>query len=528
MTVGRKRRRTVAERPGAERPLRPEPTTEIQALKTMFAESSLGVAVADSNGEFLFINESARTILGGGLLDNSRVDGSRGHGLFLLDGRRPYPPGDLPLARALRGETVLDEPILVRSAERPSGAVVKMSANPWRDGDGAPRGALLVFSDVTAESRKTETIRRLSSAVEQTADAVLITDANGAIEYVNAAFEKITGYHQSEVLGRSPSLLRSGHHDRPFYERLWGTILGGAEFRATIVNRRKNGSLFWAEQTITPMRNSHEGIVGFVSVLKDMTERRLSQERESQILLAREVQRRFYDIAPPVAPGLEIAGEAFPAAHVGGDYFDFVAGPDGGITLAIGDVTGHGLGPALLMAETRACTRAILETETDPGAILGRINEILIHDLDANQLVTLLLARLDPRTRVLEYSSAGHVPGYVLDGSGGIEHSLGATGMPLGLSPGTRYPSVALPPLSPGNMLALLTDGITEATDSSGDEFGAERALEAIRRHRHRSASEIIRAVYDATLEFAGGEALRDDVTCVICKTDEPVFPRTV
>jgi PAS domain S-box-containing protein len=116
-------------------------------------------------------------------------------------------------------------------------------------------------------------LRRLSTAIEQTADAVLITDREGIIQYVNAAFEDITGYNAAEVVGRKPSFLKSGRHRPEFYEQLWRTITSGAPFRAVFVNRHKNGSLLYHEKTITPIKDQSGNITHFVSTTKDVTER---------------------------------------------------------------------------------------------------------------------------------------------------------------------------------------------------------------------------------------------------------------
>lgn len=125
--------------------------------------------------------------------------------------------------------------------------------------------------------------------VEQTADHVMITDKNGVIEYVNPAFEKLTGYAKEEVIGQTPRILKSGHHDQRFYETLWQTILAGQAFRGILLNRKKNGLLFYEEKTITPLRDDQGDIAHFVSTGKDITERkRLEQEREQLILELRE------------------------------------------------------------------------------------------------------------------------------------------------------------------------------------------------------------------------------------------------
>src|SRR5579885_46764 len=128
-----------------------------------------------------------------------------------------------------------------------------------------------------------ENHRMLASVVEQTDDAVTITDPDGVIEYVNPAFERMTGYSRSEVLGRKPSLLKSDRHDQAFYQRLWRTVLGGAPFREVFTNRRKNGEIYYEQKTITPLKDKHGKIVRLVSTGKDITEHRLAQEQMQRL-----------------------------------------------------------------------------------------------------------------------------------------------------------------------------------------------------------------------------------------------------
>ncbi|MBI2884228.1 MAG: PAS domain S-box protein, partial [Candidatus Methylomirabilis oxyfera] len=118
-----------------------------------------------------------------------------------------------------------------------------------------------------------EAFRKLSSAVEQTADKVVITDREGIIEFVNPAFERMTGYTRDEVVGQTPRVLKSGQHDKRFYEHLWQTILSGEAFRGVLINRRKDGSLFHDEEVITPLRDPHGIITHFVAAGRDITER---------------------------------------------------------------------------------------------------------------------------------------------------------------------------------------------------------------------------------------------------------------
>ncbi len=114
-------------------------------------------------------------------------------------------------------------------------------------------------------------MRQLASAVEQTADSVLITDADGVIQYVNPGFEQITGYSRAEAVGRKPNLVKSGRHDAAFYQHLWSTIRRGEPYRNILINRRKDGELYWEQKTITPLKNERGEITRFVSTGKDIT-----------------------------------------------------------------------------------------------------------------------------------------------------------------------------------------------------------------------------------------------------------------
>jgi sigma-B regulation protein RsbU (phosphoserine phosphatase) len=357
----------------------------------------------------------------------------------------------------------------------------------------------------------------LVRAVEQTGDGVIITDRQGVIEYVNPAFEETAGYSANEVLGRTPRLLKSGLQDERFYKELWALLMAGKTFRGIIINRKKSGQLYWTAQTISSMKDENGEITHFVSVLKDMTELRKQQEQEFHLQIAHEVQQRLNTTVVSL-PGFDIAGTVCSATLTGGDYFDFIAQPDGCLCIAIGDVSGHGFGAALLMAETRAYVRSYAMLESDMGAILSRVNSALVKDLGGGQYVTLLLARLDPRNRSVEYASAGHIPCYLLRPSGEIGHVMESTGPPSGLFADSQFCSSPAMPLGYGETLVLLTDGITEAANNVEAQFGADRALEFIKCHLQNSAAELVRGIHETVQAFTGGGPPSDDITSVICK----------
>lgn len=140
------------------------------------------------------------------------------------------------------------------------------------------KAILEIFQDITERKKAQELLNRLSAAVSQTADIVLITDKEGVIEYVNPAFEALTGYKKEEALGKTPRILKSGKHDAHFYDRLWRTILAGEAFRSVLINKKKNGELYYSEKTITPIKDAQNEITHFVSTDKDITERKRYEE----------------------------------------------------------------------------------------------------------------------------------------------------------------------------------------------------------------------------------------------------------
>lgn len=527
---------------------------ETDVLTAIFKSLAVGVVVCDTDARFLFFSPEAERILGVGAMHADFAAWSATYGCYRPDMVTPYPPEKLPLARAARGEEALHELIFIRNARRPEGLWIDASATPLRDSSDTVCGGVVVFSDISVPenllrneaaveaflspardrcdpvedrhelvserfARFRTMFDQLARAVDQTADSILITDTRGIIEYVNPAFEKATGFSAAEVLGRKPSLLKSGQHDGEFYSDLWDKLNTGDSFQGTIINRKKSGDLFWSEQTISPIKNQAGATTHFVSVLKDMTAIREKHKRDFQMGLAREIQQRFYTTTASL-PGFDIAAAAYPADETGGDYFDFIPQPDGSLYIAVADIAGHGFGSAFVMAEVRASLRAYAAMVPDISPLLNRVNRSLAATLGGNRFVTMFLGRIDPRNRSLEYASAGHVPGFLLRCSGDIGAVLSSTAPPLGLFPDQQFPSGCTVALEHGDTILLLTDGITESTAVDGSEFGTEGALDFVRGQSQSTAGELVRGLYLAARTFAGNAPQMDDILSVICRVE--------
>ena len=492
---------------------------ELEILRSTIYHLSEGIIVSDKKGKFLICNQSAQSLLAMATREGAPQAWSSVDGCIKPDGVTPYRPEELPDARALAGETVPETEILIRNEHCPSGIWVSAQANPLRNQAGEIRGSVVIFHDITKRRETDALIQTLTNAVEQTADSIIITDRFGAIEYVNPAFETTTGYTLDELRGLTPRILKSGVHDDSFYENLWATILSGKVFRNTIANKKKNGEIFFAEQTITPMRGPTGSITQFVTVIKDVTELRKMQEQEIQMSLARAVQQQLYKMPPPQIEGFDFAGSAFPADATGGDYFDFVPLPGDCIGIIIGDVSGHGIGSALLMVELRAYMRAFAQQSADVGEILTSVNNALVSDLELDRYATLIFCRLHPATRTLVYASAGHTAGFIFDSGGKVKHTLDSIDIPLGFMKEHAFSCAGPIQMDTGDLLALLTDGITDAERPDQSFFGVEGALEYLEAHCGDSAQEIVDGLYRTVRDFSDGLPQVDDITAVICKT---------
>lgn len=479
-----------------------------------------GVIVADRQGRVLFANKAAAAIAGVQRLDVPLTEWSAENEFFVPGTDEPFPAADLPLARAIRGETIDDVELRICNPHAPDGVHLRFRGGPLLDSRGQVHGGVVVFHDVSERRSDEDRIRRLSNVVEQTADAVVVTDREGTIEYVNPAFESITGYSSEEAIGRNPRILKSGRQSEAFYRELWDTITGGSTFRGMTVNRRKNGELYHTEQTITPMTDSRGGITHFVSVHKDMTERRKIQEQEIELTLAAQVQQRLYPQSDPRVPGFDLAGAVFPAEATSGDYYDFVPLSGGAVVIVVADVSGHGLGPALVMAETRAYLRSLTRATDDLVAITTGLNDFLFADLQDNQFVTMLLARLDPSDGRLEFVNAGHPAGVIVAGSGELAARMPSRCLPIGMFGEAWRCVMQHAEIGAGEIAVFATDGVIECESPEGEEFGSERLFEVVSRHREATAVEIVSEVHRAVREFRRGERQEDDVTVVICKRD--------
>ena len=249
---------------------------------------------------------------------------------------------------------------------------------------------------------------------------------------------------------------------------------------------------------------------------------RLAEVEEAERLMAKDMQQaaliqaRLLPSAPPAVAGLEIAGKTTPCRTVGGDYYDYLQFPDGRVGMLVGDVAGKGMPASLLMSSLQARVQVLFEDADNLAHKIERLNKSTCQNCPDNRFITFFMTIADPATGELVYVNAGHNPPLVVRASGGVEMLKGG-GIILGILPIAKYQESRVT-LTPGDVLVLFSDGVTEAADPRDQEFGEERLANLVMSLRDRCAAEIVEEVHQAVVAYSEGAPAADDITVVVAR----------
>jgi serine phosphatase RsbU (regulator of sigma subunit) len=245
---------------------------------------------------------------------------------------------------------------------------------------------------------------------------------------------------------------------------------------------------------------------------KQEAERRAAHELE----IAKHVQSRLFPQTLPPLATLEYCGVCIQARQVGGDYYDFLDLGQGRLAFVIADISGKGIAAALLMANLQANLRSLCAiARQQPDHILRSVNQLFCENTTDGAFATLFFAEYDDSVRLLRYANCGHLPALLLRDEGSVTR-LGATATVLGIFKKWDC-EVGECQITPGDILALYTDGITESFNHDGEEFGESRLLDSLRRHRTLSPQAALASMVDEVLRFSPQEQ-HDDITLILAK----------
>lgn len=246
---------------------------------------------------------------------------------------------------------------------------------------------------------------------------------------------------------------------------------------------------------------------------RDLLERR---RLERELAIARDIQQSFLPSGAPQVPGFDLAGTSIPHEQVGGDYYDFIPISDTRLGLAIADVSGKGIPAALIMAGFRMSLLAEIRNEFAIRAVMRKVSLLLHESTERDRFVTAFYGVLDWKNGVVIFSNGGHNPPMLVRRDGSCE-KLVEGGLALGVLPDARYEERPVA-LRDGDVLVLYTDGVSEAENTRGEQFGEQRLQDLVRRHAHVPAAEILERIVGAVREWTTGKGTTDDVTLIVVR----------
>ncbi|GLH68495.1 hypothetical protein GETHPA_00280 [Geothrix rubra] len=501
------------------------------------------------NHAALECHDGAAVLLDLGSRNGSRVNGER------VQGPRPVQAGDeIRLGRVrLRLEAEAPAPVPIEEAgpsPRSAYAVRVDRLRNLRTGasaapaDGHWLEALTIVHELSLDLLRAESLDlmlwglldRLFAFLRPGRGAVLLRDAEGRLcqvaarssshgrefqvalsrTMVEAALERHEAMLVNDPLldpklGRAPSLIRSGVTTLmtvplEYEARVVGLVYLDADARRAPFTEADL-------QFVASLGHLAAAKIQAVRLAEEVAAKR---DLEKELAIARQIQERILPDRMPQPGGFELLGANEACRQVSGDLYGHWPGPDGRLWLALADVAGKGLGPGLLMATFQAYVQAWSETCADPAALALKLSLALSRRTTPNRFITAFLVLLDPASGLIAFTNAGHNPALLLRPDGACE-DLGAQGFPLAMFAGQPYGS-GQRVLQPGELLCLYTDGISEALDAEGREFGPG-GLEAVLRAQAGADLETLHhAVCEALARHTGGAPLADDRTLLLVR----------
>lgn len=369
-----------------------------------------------------------------------------------------------------------------------------------------------------AALRKSE--EKFRRIVQTTDEGFLSMDGAMRIIDVNDAFCSMVGRRRGEVLG---SL-----HLEFFTEKSRQIILANRDRLISRESRRteatlqkRNGQVVPVLIHGNPLRDDRRGLIGQMAFFTDLT------EQMKALALAGEVQRSLLPRESPKVRGLDIAGRNVSCDEVGGDYHDFFLQQENAgnsFSVAVGDISAHGVDAALLMSSARAFLRKYVSQNEVTAEIVRSMNRHLTEDVkESGRFMTLFYLTISSDLHSLEWVRAGHDPALIYDPITDEFTELLGPDMALGVKP--DYPFIAnrKEGLHDGHLIAIGTDGIRETRNIAGEMFGKERFRVLLQKHADRPAAETLNAVFSAVEEFRAGRKAEDDITLVLVKVQKRV-----
>jgi len=315
----------------------------------------------------------------------------------------------------------------------------------------------------------------------------------------NSSVDRETGYTTRNILAAPLTSPRDGN--------LLGVL--------SLLNKHE-GSFDKMDEELIEAFSQHAGVA--LDRARLVEEIRQNQQLEASLEVARQVQLSFMPGKMPQVPGYELASWWFPQEAVGGDYCDAMLLRDGRLGICVADVSGHGLGPSLIMASVRAALRALLLEHSAADVLMRLLARTLMDDMAERLFITMVLTVCDPATHEVQFSNAGHAPAMHWSAHQRRFTTLEATNMPLGVGDPDQYQHGPPFTMRPGDLIFLCTDGIVESMDAKGKQFGQERLEKLIAELAAAPLEEMVRTIGAEVSRHYVGTSPPDDLTMIVAR----------
>ncbi len=389
--------------------------------------------------------------------------------------------------------------------------------------EGKQIGVYAIYRDITERKKAEDEILLQKTYLERlfnsAPEAIVLHDNHDRIVNVNDEFTRMFGFERQEAIGKQINDLVTSNELRKEAAEISARIGNGEWVETESKRNRKDGKLFDVSILCAPIIYNNKQ-VGDYAIYRDITERKKAEEArmrvEAEARTAREIQMNFLPESDPIISGYSVAGRSIPALNVGGDYYDFIRLDEHRLAIGLGDVSGHGLPSALVMANLQATIRSQAAFDPDPARCLERANRLLYHSTDAHTFVSLFYGILDIRNHSLTYANAGQNWPIIFP-SAGSPAMLTGHGLVLGVRETTEYTNEEIE-LRYGDLIVFYSDGVTEAMNEAREQFGDERLIGAVRGLSRGTSQSLIDCIVRSVSSHVGKMPQADDMTLIVAE----------
>ncbi len=387
--------------------------------------------------------------------------------------------------------------------------------------EGKHIGVYAIYRDITERKRAEDEILLQKTYLERlfnsAPEAIVLHDNDDRIINVNDEFTRMFGYSREEAVGKQINDLVTSKEQREEAAEISARISRGEWVERESRRNKKDCTVMDVSILCAPIIYNEKQI-GDYAIYRDITEKKRAEEArvraETEARTARSIQMNFLPDSDPVIPGYAIAGKSIPALNVGGDYYDFIRLDDHRIAIGLGDVSGHGLPSALVMANLQATIRSQVTFDPDPARCLERANRLLFHSTDVHTFVSLFYGVLDTKKHSITYANAGQNWPVVFSATE-KPRMLHSHGLVLGVREDSTYGKEEID-INAGDFVLIYSDGVTEAMNERREQFGDERLAEIGRHMTCLSPQSAIDEIICAVNAHAGNVPQADDMTVVV------------